>query len=55
MNKSCYNDYAWCHSNMSNKSTTIYQNMHVNDSVKKKKQTIVINICNKQFCINISN
>ena len=30
MNKRYYNNYAWYHSNISNKSKTTYQNMHVN-------------------------
>ena len=37
MNKRCYNNYAWYNNNISNKSKTIYQNMYVNETVKKTK------------------
>ena len=43
MNEKYYNNYAWYHSNITNKSKTIYQNMHVNDTVKK-----LCKVCN--FC-----
>ena len=43
MNKRCYNNYAWYNNNISNKSKTIYQNMYVNETVKKLKGFSYIN------------